>query len=123
MRQTMTNRQDLESAPAVTPLCEAYPPRTACDGFGCSPSDTGVTWTPELVHRTEFEVRRELLSENGVSFDSLVVRRIPCGVCLQGYVAFDDQPHDLEEIARRVTGVEQVLNHLVVGESVGRIPR
>lgn len=66
-------------------------------------------------HQIEQEVQRELLSQPSLRFASLVVRRIDNGVCLQGVLeADDDLPPDVCHIARRVSGVRQVLNRLVI---------
>ncbi len=66
-------------------------------------------------HRIEREVQRELLSEPRLKFSSLVIRRMNNnGVCLQGVLEADDESPDVCSLAQRVSGVEQVLNHLVV---------
>ncbi|MCY2966978.1 MAG: BON domain-containing protein [Planctomycetota bacterium] len=118
MQQTTPQRLDSDQAPAFTPLCESYPPRFAVDAF-----DGTSALSPHAAHQKELDVRNELLAETGVVFGSLVVRRTRDGVCLQGYVEFDDQPHDLTGIARRIAGVAEVLNHLVVGRCVRGVPR
>jgi osmotically-inducible protein OsmY len=62
----------------------------------------------------EQEVQRELLAQPSLRFASLVVRRIDNGVCLQGVLESDDELPDVCHIARRVSGVRQVLNRLVI---------
>lgn len=79
------------SALAVKPL-----PRTEI----CSP------------HGFEQQVRFEL--ESAHQFSSLVVRRIPGGICLQGVLDVDDSLPDVDSLARRIAGVERVLNQLVM---------
>ena len=64
-------------------------------------------------HDIEAEVRRELLAVKGVSIASLVVRRIPNGVCLQGILLREDDSMDLCEIIRRIPGIAEVQNHTV----------
>ncbi len=65
-------------------------------------------------HDVESEVRRELLSTPGVNVSSLVVRRLPNGVCLQGILRFDSQEVDICDSIRRVPGVSHILNQMVV---------
>ncbi len=65
-------------------------------------------------HRIEQEVQRELLAEPGYHFASLVIRRLDNGVCLQGVLEATDDAPDVSSIAQRVSGVAQVLNHLLV---------
>ncbi len=80
------------------------PPRFASEAMGSCPSP----------HQIELDVQRELLAQPSLRFSSLVVRRINGGVCLQGVVEADAECSDVCSIAQRVSGVQQVLNHLVV---------
>jgi hypothetical protein len=43
-----------------------------------------TTSSPFAEHELELTVQRELLAQPGLDFASLVVRRIPGGVCLEG---------------------------------------
>ena len=65
-------------------------------------------------HSVESGVRRELLSSPNFSVTSLVVRRIPNGVCLEGMVEVHGKEADIDATARRVHGVQEVQNHLLV---------
>jgi osmotically-inducible protein OsmY len=65
-------------------------------------------------HQVEQEVRRALLSQPNLHFSSLVVRRITDGVCLQGILQTDTESSDVCSIAQRVSGVNCVLNHLLI---------
>jgi osmotically-inducible protein OsmY len=65
-------------------------------------------------HQIEQEVRRALLSQPNLHFSSLVVRRIADGVCLQGILQTDSESSDVCSIAQRVSGVNCVLNHLLI---------
>lgn len=65
-------------------------------------------------HCIESGVRRELLANPGLSVSSLVVRRIPNGVCLEGVMQIHDDQADVDSIARQVIGVQEVQNHLLV---------
>ena len=81
------------------------PPRFASEAF---PS------VQNLPHQVEQEVRRILLSQPDLHFSSLVVRRIADGVCLQGILQTDAESTDVCSIAQRVSGVNCVLNHLLI---------
>jgi len=70
-------------------------------------------------HRIEQDVQRELLAQPSLHFASLVVRRINNGVCLQGVLEADADSPDVCSIAQRVSGVQNVLNHLVVASARG----
>lgn len=66
------------------------------------------------AHLMESGVRRKLMEDPGLSVSSLVVRRIPNGVCLEGVVHVHDTKSDVKSIARQVLGVQEVQNHLLV---------
>ncbi len=68
-------------------------------------------WT---CHDVEAEVRRELLATSGVKVSSLVVRRLPNGVCLQGVLHLNDASVDIGSAIRRVPGIQQILNRMVI---------
>lgn len=65
-------------------------------------------------HSIESEVRRQLLSVPGVRVASLVVRRLPNGVCLQGVLRCQDRSIDVCGAIRQIAGVQQILNHMVI---------
>lgn len=69
-------------------------------------------------HRLEQAVQRHLLSHSELRFSTLVIRRIPNGVCLEG-VLEDSANVDICNLARSVAGVNEVLNHLVVRQRCG----
>ena len=68
----------------------------------------------EDPHRIEQEVQRKLLSDPGLNFSSLVVRRIPEGVCLEGVLETAENCSSVSQLIRSVQGVNRVLNHLVI---------
>jgi hypothetical protein len=87
---------------------ETHPPRALWNAGDHPPhSETAAP------HRLEGAVRRHLLSHPKLRFSTLVIRRIPNGVCLQG-VLEDSVDLDVCNLARSVAGVNEVLNHLVV---------
>jgi len=75
--------------------------------------DKRTFWSSEAPHRLEQAVQRHLLSQPELQFSSLVIRRIPNGVCLEG-VLENNANLDVCGLARSVAGVNEVLNHLVV---------
>lgn len=93
----------------------SYPPRFASESVvDQALIDTVRIDVAESPHRVEQDVRRLLLSQPGLHFPSLVVRRIDDGVCLQGVVEADDDTPDVCGLARSVAGVNHVLNRLLV---------
>ncbi len=77
-----------------------------------------ISRSSEAPHRLEQIVRRLLLSHPNLRFSSLVIRRIPNGVCLEGVLENDDNL-DICGLARSVDGVDEVRNRLVVRKSAG----
>ena len=80
-------------------------------------SDSGIMSDSHfsLAHLIEQEVRRELLAHEEWQFHSLVVHRMPDGVCLQGVLECDD-PATIDEIVkvtRQIPGVSKVINQIV----------
>jgi hypothetical protein len=71
------------------------------------------TWCSQSPHRLEHAVQRRLLAHPELRFSSLVIRRIPNGVCLEGVVE-SSSDLDVCNLAKTVAGVDEVLNHLVV---------
>ncbi len=65
-------------------------------------------------HDVELGVRRQLLAQPRLQFNSLVVRRIDDGVCLEGIVETDADRDDVDRLAVTVAGVNRVLNRLVL---------
>lgn len=65
-------------------------------------------------HDVEAEVQRVLLGTPDLDFTSLVVRRVPQGVCLEGVVHSTRPSKDVADLARTVKGVEVVINHLLM---------
>jgi hypothetical protein len=92
------------------PATVAQPSAPAVAHEDCSPDDC-VLRPP---HRFEQDVRFRLMAEPTLNFTSLTVRRIPNGVCLEGVLETDDDLPDISRLLRRITGVEKVLNYLVV---------
>jgi hypothetical protein len=71
----------------------------------------------DAPHGLEQAVHRRLRAQPGLRIASLVIRRIPNGVCLEG-VLESDTSHDVCNLVRSVAGVDEVLNHLVVRRCV-----
>jgi osmotically-inducible protein OsmY len=65
-------------------------------------------------HGIEKDVQRELLAEPRLHFSSLVIHRVQNGVCIEGVVEADDGSPDVTRLAKRVAGVDRVINRLVM---------
>ncbi len=88
-----------------SPSCAASPDSAEDElGSGCH----------EASHLTELHVRRHLMKQSGLSFSSLVVRRMNNGVCLQGVVESCDDEPDFARLVREVAAVEKVVSQVVV---------
>lgn len=90
-------------------------PATAAEPAG---RDTAILSRDESSfchpHQLELEVRRRLMAEPSLNFDSLVVRRIRNGLCLEGVLETSDDASDVSRLVRGICGVPQVLDHLVI---------
>jgi osmotically-inducible protein OsmY len=64
-------------------------------------------------HSVERQVQRKLLAQPNLQFSSLVVRRMPDGVCIEGVLDSTDGS-DVTNLARQVAGVQNVVNRLLV---------
>jgi hypothetical protein len=85
--------------------------------FADPAGDSYLTRCIDAPHGLEKAVHRRLRAQPGLRFASLVIRRIPNGVCLEG-VLESDADQDVCNLARSVAGVDEVLNHLVVRQPV-----
>lgn len=81
------------------------------------PTETSRIPQQAAPHSMESRVCRQLMSQAGLSFSSLVVRRIPNGVCLEGILITDAPQEDVAAAARSVDGVIDVQNHLLVSQT------
>lgn len=68
----------------------------------------------EAPHGLECEVKHALAVDADVSLNSLVVRRTKNGVCLEGVLEFDDECPDICKRIQALTGVEEVINHMLM---------
>jgi hypothetical protein len=66
------------------------------------------------VLTVEHQLQRALMNLPDVTFSSLSVQWIDDGVCLEGILEYDGSVPDVCELARQVTGVENVLNRVVI---------
>lgn len=74
-------------------------------------------------HGMERAIQQRLLSSPDVEFTSLVVRRVPGGVCLQGVMEVSGDLPDVTRLAMEVAGVQRVINRLVVHSTPLDAPR
>ena len=68
----------------MTKLAALDPLETSSPGSLWGESEKRAHWTVEAPHRLEHAVQRHLLSHPELRFSTLVIRRIPNGVCLEG---------------------------------------
>ena len=75
-----------------------------------STTDSGI-FSP--MHPLEYEVIRKLRAHPSIKISSLVVRRVPEGICLQGML--ETSPHDPEVKAflQEIEELATVVNRLV----------
>jgi hypothetical protein len=80
-------------------------------------SDSGILSDSHfsMAHLIEQDVRRELMSHDDWQFHSLVVHRMPDGVCLQGVLECDDLStiDDIVKVTQQIPGVSKVINQIV----------
>tara|TARA_R110002095_G_scaffold32365_1_gene30795 strand:+ start:909 stop:1223 length:315 start_codon:yes stop_codon:yes gene_type:complete len=67
-----------------------------------------------IPHSLECEIKHALAGDAEVCLSSLVVRRTKNGVCLEGVLEFDGECPDICQRIKALTGVEEVINHLLV---------
>ena len=77
-----------------------------------SSSQTGRTGGS--AHQLEADVRRALLSSEGIEIASLAVRRMPNGVCLEGVIRVHGDDVDVCRAVREMNGVGEVVDHLTI---------
>jgi hypothetical protein len=69
---------------------------------------------PRSAHQLETDVRSALNAADGLDIGSLVVRRLPNGICLEGVIRVSSDDFDVCRAVREIEGVGEVVNHLVV---------
>jgi hypothetical protein len=73
-------------------------------------SDSSLRLTPHAVER---EVHRRLSTHPGIRLQSLVVRKTPVGVCLEGRAEVLEPDLDLRAVLTDIEGVGEITNHLM----------
>lgn len=68
-------------------------------------------------HEVEFEVQRRLQQHPHITIHSLVVRRLPAGVCLEGRIEVSQDGLNLRELLRGIPGLVECVDHLVVSQT------
>lgn len=66
-----------------------------------------------MPHAVEREVHRRLSAHPGIRLQSLVVRKTPVGVCLEGRAEMLEPELDLNAMLTDIEGVGEVINHLM----------
>lgn len=75
---------------------------------------TAASTHPRSAHQLETDVRRALDEADGMDIKSLVVRRMPNGICLEGVIRVASDDFDVCSAVREIEGVGEVVNHLLV---------
>jgi osmotically-inducible protein OsmY len=65
-------------------------------------------------HDIECEVSRRLNQHPELKIKSLIVRRTPGGVCLEGRIETSREDINFADLMRDIPGLEEVINHLVI---------
>lgn len=60
------------------------------------------------------DVRRALNAAAGLDVGSLVVRKLPNGICLEGIIHVSSDDLDVCSLVREIEGVGKIVNNLVV---------
>jgi hypothetical protein len=76
--------------------------------------------TCDAPHELEREVQRRLHGQPGLDVKSLVVRRTPNGICLEGRIEVQERNVDVRSLMADIPGLGEVINHLVVCRSWSR---
>ena len=69
---------------------------------------------PRSAHQLEAEVRRALGLAEGLEIGSLVIRRLPNGICLEGVIRVASDDFDVVRAVREIDGIGEVVNRLVI---------
>ncbi|QDU09194.1 hypothetical protein [Gimesia aquarii] len=100
---------------SLAPSSKVMPPKTVADRTSALQlSDP---------HSLECEIQHALALDSDVCLNSLVVRRTKNGVCLEGVLEFDDECPDICKRVQALTGVEEVINHLLVKKRMPLPPK
>lgn len=66
------------------------------------------------------DIRRQLLAEEGLTFSSLVVRRVADCICLEGVLEIDTDDIDVDAAALRIAAGTSLRNQLIVRNADSR---
>lgn len=81
------------------------------------PTEVTLSSPPAISRSTnqlETDVRQALNAADGLDVGSLVVRRLPDGICLEGVIRVSSDDFDVCSAVREIEGVGEVVNNLVV---------
>ena len=66
------------------------------------------------AHQLEADIRYALNAVIGLDIGSLMIRRMPNGICLEGVIRVSSDAFDVCSLIREIEGVGEVVDHLVV---------
>lgn len=75
---------------------------------------TNAATLPTEHHSLEKRVRHDLMAHPEMKFSSLVVHRVPDGICLEGVVSTTADHDEVCQLAKDVAGVNSIINRLVM---------
>ncbi|WP_437201670.1 hypothetical protein [Planctomicrobium sp. SH664] len=91
------------------------------------PADAESGWygsSHQAAHALEMDIQRALLALPDFQFSSLRVHRLPDGICLTGVVKVPPGPKPrFDRLVARATGIDRVLNHLVLQPTEQNTPK
>lgn len=67
----------------------------------------------DAPHSLEHKIQNALAIDSDVCLNSLVIHRTKNGVCIEGVIEFDGECPDICNRIKALTGVEEVINHLM----------
>ena len=87
---------------------------------GCTTGSRHEQSTGEQIddHNTSSRVRAALAEDTQFKYDGVTVETFKSTVQLSGFVASKDQKNQAGDIAKKVTGVKEVINNITVKESL-----
>ena len=113
MKRSMKDTHSAASRAAKKPtVTQASPTTTTVVSLATAEVETTSPLSTSR-HGLEFDVQHQLRTTPGLEFESLVVRRVPEGVCLEGVLKSGADGCELADLARKVTGVTRVLDRVV----------
>lgn len=88
-----------------------------------APVERSTSLEFDSPHSLECTIQHALAIDSDVSLSSVVIHRTKNGVCLEGVLEFDDECPDICNRIKALTGVEEVINHLMMKKRIPLPPK